>query len=273
MWRWIRWVAIILILAVFLYSGYRVLDYLLETKESEDAVSSYRDLAVRPAPTEATELTEATEEEKPGFTLSTEPVDRGEMAPIAVDFRLLQNESDDIIAWLYSPDTPINYPVLQGENNDTYLHHLPNGKYNFAGSLFVDSACADDFSSPCTVIHGHNMKNDTMFGSLPDYESQEYFEKHSKLYLITPEHSYRVDLIAGFVTPWDGYIYEWEEYCSNLRVSIPFFKEQSDFVSDVTAEPGDRLLLLSTCTYDFYEARYVVLGKMTEILSAPLPET
>lgn len=271
--RVIRWVAIILISAVFLYSGYRVLDYLLETQEADDAVSSYRDLAVTPVSTQATEPTEATEEPKPGFTLSTEPVDRGEMAPIAVDFRLLQNESDDFVAWLYSPDTPINYPVLQGENNDTYLHHLPNGKYNFAGSLFVDSACAGDFSSPCTVIHGHNMKNDTMFGSLPDYESQEYFEKHSTLYLITPERSYRVDLFAGFVTPWDGYVYAWEDYCSNFSVSIPFFKEQSDFVSDVTVEPGDQLLLLSTCTYDFYEARYVVLGKMTEILSAPLPET
>lgn len=271
--RWLRWVAIILILAVFLYSGYRVLDYLLETKEADDVVSAYQDLAVRPVPTETTAPSDVEQEEKPGFTLSLDPVERGEMAPIAVDFRLLQNESDDFVAWLYSPDTPINYPVLQGENNDTYLHHLPNGKYNFAGSLFLDSACADDFSSPCSVIHGHNMKNDTMFGSLPDYEEQEYYEAHSVLYLITPKHSYRVDLIAGFVTPWDGYVYEWEDYCADLQTSIPLFKEKSDFVSDVTAEPGDRLLILSTCTYDFYEARYVLMGKLTEIESAPLPET
>ena len=65
----------------------------------------------------------------------------------------------------------------------------------------------------------------------------------------------------------------WEDYCSNYSVSIPYFVEQSDFVSDVTVERGDRLLVLSTCTYDFYEARYVVMGKMTEIESAPLPET
>lgn len=270
--RWIRWVAIILVLAVFFYSGYRLLDHYLDTKEYEEANDGYQEMAVHTVVTETAEPTEDAPTEG-GFTLNLEPVERGEMAPIAVDFRFLQLESEDIIAWLYSPDTPINYPVLQGENNDSYLHRLPNGKYNFAGSLFLDSACLDDFSSPCNVIHGHNMKNDTMFGSLPDYESQEYYEKHSKLYLITPEASYRVDLIAGFVTPWDGYVYEWEEYCADLQTWLPKFREQSDFVSPVEAGPGDQLLLLSTCTYDFYEARYVLLGKMTEILSAPLPET
>lgn len=272
MMRVIRWVAIVVVLAVFLYSGYRILDYLLETKEADDVASAYQEMAVHTVPTETTAPTEeaATEE---GFTLNLNPVERGEMAPIAVDFRFLRMECEDIVAWLYSPDTPINYPVVQGENNDSYLHRLPNGKYNFAGTLFLDSACADDFSSPCNVIHGHNMKNDTMFGSLPDYESQDYFEKHSKVYLITPEASYRVDLIAGFVTPWDGYIYEWEEYCADLQTWLPKFREESDFVSKVEAGPGDQLLMLSTCTYDFYEARYVLLGKMTEILSAPLPET
>lgn len=102
-----------------------------------------------------------------------------ETAPIKVDFERLQEENKDIIAWLYCPDTEINYPVVQSKDNEYYLRRLLDGTWNIAGTLFMDYRNAADCSDLHTIIYGHNMKNNTMFGSLPKYSKQEYYEEHS----------------------------------------------------------------------------------------------
>lgn len=83
-----------------------------------------------------------------------------------------------MLAWLYCPDTVINYPVVQSDDNEYYLRRLMDGSSNTAGTLFADYRCSPDFSDPHTVIYGHNMKNDTMFGILPEYGAQEFYEPH-----------------------------------------------------------------------------------------------
>ena len=82
-----------------------------------------------------------------------------ETAPIIVDFEVLQTENKDIIAWLHCPDTKINYPVAQSEDNSYYLRRLLDGSWNTAGTIFMDYRNSADFSDRHTVIYGHNMKN------------------------------------------------------------------------------------------------------------------
>ena len=82
----------------------------------------------------------------------------GETAPISADFDELQSKNPDIIAWLYSEDTPINYPVVQADDNSYYLRRLTDGSYNTNGTLFLDYRCAPDFSGFNSVIYGHRMK-------------------------------------------------------------------------------------------------------------------
>lgn len=180
--------------------------------------------------------------------------------PISVDFDTLLTDNPDVVGWLYCPDTPINYPVLQGADNDEYLHHMVDGSYNSAGSLFADYRCAADFSDPNTIIYGHNMKNDSMFGTLHDYSDPDYYDAHPILWLLTPEANYRVDLIAGYIAPADGAIYnaisDWEQ----LQPCIDQALAQSTFVSQADYEEISRVITLSTCSYEYDEARYILIG-------------
>ena len=89
----------------------------------------------------------------------------------------------EIIGWIYSDGTPINYPIVQTTNNEYYLRRLIDGTYNQAGSIFMDYKNSSDFSDYNTIIYGHNMKNDSMFGTLTSYESQDYYNEHKEMYL------------------------------------------------------------------------------------------
>ena len=107
----------------------------------------------------------------------TEPPKATEL-PISIDFDSLLSRNKDVIGWLYCPDTVINYPVVQGENNDQYLRKDLDGKYLVSGTLFADyrnGALGEDANY---IIYGHNMKNGTMFSLLAKYKQQSYYDKH-----------------------------------------------------------------------------------------------
>ena len=83
---------------------------------------------------------------------------------------LNQNYADSI-GWIYIPDTHINYPVMQSEDNDFYLHHASDGSYLYAGSIFLDYRCNADFSSISNILYGHNMSNRSMFADVINFGS------------------------------------------------------------------------------------------------------
>ena len=188
-----------------------------------------------------------------------------ETAPITVDFERLQEENKDIIAWIYCPDTEINYPIVQSKDNEYYLRRLLDGTWNIAGTLFMDYRNAADCSDLHTIIYGHNMKNNTMFGSLPKYSKQEYYEEHSVLYLLTPKQNYKVKLIAGYVTPSDSKVYEFEKTKEERSGLLKTALDNSLFTSGTTVSDEDRLLTPSTCSYEYDNARFVLTGVLEEI--------
>lgn len=197
---------------------------------------------------------------------SIETAQYEEYAPFSVDFEALRAESADAVAWLYCEDTPINYPIVQGEDNDFYVGHLPDGTWNGVGTLFLDCINMPDFSDFHSIIYGHNMQNDSMFDVLTEYYEQAYYEKHPVMYLMTPMQYYRVELVGGVVTPVDSWLYHLdptdaakrEAFCETLRAS-------STFASTTAYGIDDRFLTLSTCTYDFENARYLLVGKLVPI--------
>lgn len=139
-------VAVCLIIAAL--SIYKISVYLLEMLESQNLNDSLTKEAVMKLPQDA----ESNQSEQESVQ---------ETAPIIVDFEVLQTENKDIIAWLHCPDTKINYPVAQSEDNSYYLRRLLDGSWNTAGTIFMDYRNSADFSDRHTVIYGHNMKNDT----------------------------------------------------------------------------------------------------------------
>ena len=263
--RMIRKIIMAVAAAVFLFSTAMVVKYHLEVRSGEELAESLNEMVVilptAPAVPQATEgeyTTEPTEGESP-----TEPM---EQVPIQVDFEGLCGQNPDVIAWIYCPDTPINYPVVQSSDNSYYLRRLLDGRRNTAGTLFMDFRNESDLSDWNSIIYGHNMKNDTMFGTLTDYQSQSYFEAHRVMYLLTPEENYRIDLLAGFVTSAKDALYTAFDPDDVQKAEfLEKWLDASDFDAGFVPDAGCRLVTLSTCSYAFQNARFVIIGVLTAI--------
>ena len=183
-----------------------------------------------------------------------------EIPALDIDFAALKAINPDTAAWLYCPGTEINYPVMKADDYDYYLRRLPDGTYNVNGTLFVDYNNPADFSETLTVVYGHHMKSGKMFGSLMGYKQQEYYDKHPAMYLYTEQGNYKIDLLQGCVVG----VREWRErafmYEENLESLLTYAAEKTTFTGTARYTPGDRIVALSTCSYEFDGARYVVLG-------------
>ena len=95
-----------------------------------------------------------------------------------VDFEGLLKINDDLVGWIYIDGTNVDYPIVHGPDNNFYLYKMFDGNYNRSGSIFMDGANSADFSDKHTLIHGHHMKNDTMFSGLPKYKDQQFYAQH-----------------------------------------------------------------------------------------------
>lgn len=250
---------LILVLAcgIFLFSGYQILDYFTENRSGEQLQQELIDQAVEVA-TEPVATVPAQ-----SVPPTTEPVER---PPISVDFAVLREQNPDIVGWIYSEGTVINYPILQGVDNQQYLRRLYDGTKSTLGSIFLDFRNLSDFSDLNSLVYGHNIRSGQMFASLSSYREQEYYEEHPVMWLLTPDQSYRIDLIAGMVVPSDSEVYEIYSYPEDLRAGLKYMLANSTFdAGDVDAAAVERIVTLSTCSYDYNDARYVVIGSLIEV--------
>lgn len=221
-------------LAVFIYSGCKVAAYINERIQSRQTYSSLEEYAPFEEKDDEMELPE-------------------------VDFEALREINPDIVGWLYCEGTVINYPVVQGDDNSYYLDHLFDGTKNASGKLFLDSRAEGGFDGRHLIIYGHNMKDGTMFASLNSYGSQEYYNTHPSLYLMTPDGCYIAELFAGYRadTEDDAWKISFDsdvEFEDWLKRAL----ERSDFESGIVPGTEDRILTFSTCTSG--NDRYVVSG-------------
>ena len=168
----------------------------------------------------------------------------------------------DAVGWLYIPDTPINYPVMQGDDNDFYLHHSYDGSYLKAGSVFLDNRCENRFMNPINIVYGHNMRNGSLFAGLLKFGDIFYFDSHRYGWLATPETVYRVDFFSCSKADMNDAIYDgsadidgWISHLSDISVVT----ENADFSGN------DRFISLSTCSYEFENARTILTGKLVEM--------
>ena len=104
-----------------------------------------------------------------------------------------------------------------------------------------------------------------MFGTLPQYSEQEYFDEHPVMYLLTPEADYRIELIAGFMTSSDSEVYDPMKSESERREFIDSAVKNSLFKSNVSYSLDDKYVCLSTCSYDYENARLMLVGKLVKL--------
>ena len=150
--------------------------------------------------------------------------------------------------------------MVQGTDNDYYINHLFDGSWNRAGAIFLDYRNSADFSDPHSIVYGHHLINDTMFSALEGYKEQWFYDAHPTAQVITPEGVYTLHFFAGYVadTSTDAWRLDvsGEEMTQWLDAAI----RRSWFRADRYPAPGDRIVTLSTCSYEFEDARFVLLG-------------
>lgn len=259
----LRAFAAVLCLCVFLVSVYKVVTIALEYKEGRDSYKALEQFAAFEAPA-GWKADEAPGSEPIKDPLQIDAAQAGEIegpAPFMprIDFAALKEINPDICGWIFLPDTIVNYPVAQGANNDYYLYHLFDRTYNQAGCIFLDHRNSDLFTDGHSVIYGHHMKDGSMFKELANYKKQEYYDAHPELYLFTPDGNYTLELFSGYVA--DVWSDSWKIIQKTEKPLADWAKEaclRSCFQSGIAPEEGDRILTLSTCSYEFEDARFVL---------------
>lgn len=170
-----------------------------------------------------------------------------------VDFVALKSINSDCVAWIRIDGTEIDYPVVQGHDNSFYLKHLFGGEWNGAGCIFLDSRVEPDLSDRHSVLYGHHMKNGTMFSDIADYKDQTYYENHATGMILTPSKNYWIEFFAGYVAgaddenAWKVTFATEDEYVDWLNETVG----RSWFKSEVIPTAEDRVITLSTCSYEF----------------------
>ncbi len=174
---------------------------------------------------------------------------RKDFPDFKVDFDGLKAANHDYLGWLYVPGAEISYPVVQGSDNDYYLHHTFEKESNFAGCLFIDCEDSKDFSNYNTFIYGHAMKNGTMFGNLKKFrKDKSIIDADPYIYMYFSDGIYRYKIYSFYIDKPDSEMYN---SCDNLKqyrqyLRLALDKSLFNLESEVSEESNS--LTLVTCS-------------------------
>ena len=236
-----------------------------QTQIYEDAIVLAQAAEVNPteAPvTEATEPPAPTETQPPEIQWIPAPLEEADenMDKLAtIDLNALRQTNPDVVGWIYIPNSRINYPLMQGEDNTFYLERTWEGSLNAYGSIFLESRNSPDFTDFNTIIYGHNMLDGSMFGGLSNYAAQWFWEWNRYIYILTDAGIFRYEIFASYFAPIDSPTYGLSFYQLKTREDfIAHALESSQIDTGITPAVTDRIITLSTCTGMGYESRRVV---------------
>lgn len=210
--------------------------------------------------TESTAET-VTETEQPDGGLS----DLGIVIPgKKIDWAALKEENEDIYAWIYIPNTQVDYPVVQHPTDDQYyLNHNLDGSAGYPGCIYSQSLNRKDFTDSNTVLYGHNMKNGSMFATLHQFEDKDFFEENPYIYIYTPEKTYVYTIYAACTAGnkhlLHAYDFDTETGFEQFVTDINSVRDMSSHVRNgVGMVYGRKLVTLSTCMKGQPDNRWIV---------------
>ena len=170
-----------------------------------------------------------------------------------LNWNALYEENEHIIAWIYIPGTKVNYPILQHPQvDDYYLNRNLNGSVGYPGCIYMETVNSKHFTDYNTLVYGHNMKNDTMFGSLHDYENAMFFDQYRYVYIYTPETTLVYDIIASYMHTDDHIYYSYdfgvpEGYQEYIDFIFGIRDMKANIRRDVEVTSDTPMLTMSTC--------------------------
>ena len=261
---------VILVIAIlcFLGSGGYLLKNYWDGRQAEKKVSALEDMILDDHMTvpdgSAGQTGDAGEGTADGQTETEEP---------GGQYRKLLEANSDFIGWISIDGTKLNYPVMfTPQDPEYYLHRNFDKVYEYSGLPFVDGRCSLNPASTNVIIYGHNMKNDTMFSVLLEYQDKEWYEQHKRITFNTiyGDATYEVAAVIlskAFNKGEEGFRYygmvdaadqaEFDDYMANIR-------RMQLYDTGVEVSYGDSLITLSTCEYSQENGRIAVIAKKVE---------
>lgn len=246
-------ILLLIAVGVFLFAAGRLLTLYLEYRHGSQTYEKLQEFVQEP------EEDEKSDNNETGNAETEEP----ESPYLKVDFEGLMAKNPDVAAWIHIPALNISYPVVQGKDNDYYLHHMFNREANINGSIFIDFHNQSDFTDSNTIVYGHNMRDGSMFGTLDRYQDQELYEQYPCFYIYVPGYVLEYQIVSCYAgRTWGiGYTYQ-----------FPTPEDFQDFINKIRSYAGydtgtevgveDRIVTLSTCVNSSRDYRYLVHGKL-----------
>lgn len=232
--NWIRIILIVVFSTLIIFSVYKIIEWRKDNKANDEILDNLYD---------AIEVYEE----------ATSTVDDGDNSEnrnnYKVDFVKLKKQNKDTVAWLKVNNTEINYPVVQGKDNSYYINHNFEKKYNQAGWVFADYKNKLDGTDKNIVIYGHNMKNNSMFGSLPDILNKKWYNNNDNYIIdfVTEEKEYKYQVFSVYKIKTEDYyittVFEGDKFSQFIKTVTE--RSYKKFKVDVTKD--DSILTLSTC--------------------------
>ena len=187
--------------------------------------------------------------------------------PEPLSFWELQRINPEVRAWLSVYGTNIDYPVCQAAqgSENKYVTTNAKGEYSLSGALFMDTANAADFSDFATIVYGHHMERKAMFGAISDFSQREFFDEHRYGNLFANDTDYGLEFFCFLdADAYDRSIYrhtfaddgEREGYLKLLH------ERARNWRTGVEIGKDDRIILLSTCSAGYTNAREILVGKI-----------
>lgn len=183
----------------------------------------------------------------------------------SVNFDELQKINPDVIGWVRLEHLEISYPIVQGRDNEYYLHHTFSGEENKCGCIFMEAENQPDFSDQNSFLYGHNMRDRSMFAKLNEFQKEETYRKNPEFFIYTPEGVGRYEIFSCYPAELNGDTFicqfaseeaygEWQQKTAG----------QSLYDTGVKISPGQKTVTLMTCTPAGGRERFFVHGVLTE---------
>lgn len=264
------------LLAVFVFSSVMLLRQWLDKDSGEtvyDSAISIAQSATKAEDSAATQPLPAILEDTAAETASLwvpAPVEDDPMMEEMAQINItgLREVNEDVLGWIRIPDTKIDYPLLQGADNDFYLNHTWEKTPNSVGSIFLEHLNSAELTDYNTIIYGHNMGNGSMFAELEHYAIESHWEAHPYVYIATDTGVFRYEIFAFFRAEVDSLTYGLNPTREDTKEKFLNLSLENSWI-DTGIKPAvtDRILTLSTCSGMNYDHRYVVQARlvMTEV--------
>ncbi len=185
----------------------------------------------------------------------------------SASFEELLAVNPDVCAWVTLDNTKIDFPVVQGETNFTYINTDVYGEFALAGSIFLDCRNERDFSDAYSLLYGHHMDNHNMFGDLDLYKDQDFFDANRTGVLILPDRTYNLEIFACLlVDSGEDDIFNVEQWETDIEGLLTFVEGnhlylREESVNELKSLEEPKVLAFSTCATEFTDARTIVLAR------------